>query len=55
MEEGILADEKCYQNFDMASLYKLVCPVEGVEFDDIDALIAALDDWSVKDKLRSGL
>jgi MuDR family transposase len=34
----------------MASLSELVRPVDGAEFDDIEALLAALDDWAVKDK-----
>ena len=34
----------------MASLSDLVCPIDGAEFDDIEALLAALNDWAVKDK-----
>jgi hypothetical protein len=34
----------------MSSLSELVRPVNGDEFDDVDALIAALDNWAVKDK-----
>ena len=50
LEEGILADKKCCQNSTMSSLLELVRPINSDEFDDVDALIAALDDWAVKDK-----
>jgi hypothetical protein len=36
--------------FDIVSLSELVRPVDSTEFDDIEALLAALDDWAVKDK-----
>ena len=34
----------------MSSLGELVCPIDGAEFLNIDALVQALDNWAVKDK-----
>ena len=35
---------------EMSALEELVRPCDGDEFDDIDALLHALDNWAVKDK-----
>jgi hypothetical protein len=35
---------------EMSTLEELVCPCDGDDFDDLDALLHALGNWAVKDK-----
>ena len=35
---------------EMSALEELARPCDGDEFDDIDALLHALDNWAIKDK-----